>query len=135
MPRPKTLRLILGDQLNARHTWFEQPDKQVTFVLMEIRQETDYVTHHIQKVTAFFAAMRAFADHLRKLGHKVIYLKLDDPGNLQSIDANIATLLNRFKFARFEYLLPDEHRLDIQMRNITGALPVPVRASEISPFV
>jgi deoxyribodipyrimidine photolyase-related protein len=49
----KTLRLILGDQLNAAHSWFRQPDARVTYVIMEIRQETDCVKHHIQKVAAF----------------------------------------------------------------------------------
>ena len=53
MPNQKILRLILGDQLNEKHTWFKTPDKDVTYVLMEIRQETDYVKHHIQKVAAF----------------------------------------------------------------------------------
>ena len=53
MPKHKTLRLILGDQLNENHSWFKHPDKNVTYVLMEIRQETDYVAHHIQKVAAF----------------------------------------------------------------------------------
>jgi deoxyribodipyrimidine photolyase-related protein len=59
MPSQKILRLILGDQLNEKHSWFKTPDRQVTYVLMEIRQETDYVRHHIQKVAAFFAAMRS----------------------------------------------------------------------------
>jgi deoxyribodipyrimidine photolyase-related protein len=48
MPSQKILRLILGDQLNEKHSWFKTPDRQVTYVLMEIRQETDYVRHHIQ---------------------------------------------------------------------------------------
>jgi deoxyribodipyrimidine photolyase-related protein len=78
MPQQHTLRLILGDQLNENHDWFKQPDGNVTYVLMEIRQETDYVIHHIQKVAAFFAAMRAFAERLRELGHRVVYLALDD---------------------------------------------------------
>jgi deoxyribodipyrimidine photolyase-related protein len=38
MPKQKTLRLILGDQLNELHSWFQKPDKNVSFVLMEIRQ-------------------------------------------------------------------------------------------------
>ena len=58
MPKHTTLRLILGDQLNENHSWFKHPDKNVTYVLMEVREETDYVTHHIQKVAAFFAALR-----------------------------------------------------------------------------
>ena len=81
MPKQKTLRLILGDQLDELHAWFKTPDKNVTYVMMEIRQETDYVKHHIQKVAAFFAAMRAFSARLSKLGHTVIYIRLDDRQN------------------------------------------------------
>ena len=39
----KTLRLILGDQLNNNHSWFNSVDDSVTYVMMEIRSETDYV--------------------------------------------------------------------------------------------
>jgi len=44
-----TLRLILGDQLNSNHSWFQVVDDSVTYVMMEIRSETDYALHHIQK--------------------------------------------------------------------------------------
>ena len=57
----KTLRLILGDQLHGGHSWFNSPRKDVVYVMAEMRQETDYVTHHIQMVVAFFASMRKFA--------------------------------------------------------------------------
>ena len=135
MPRQKTLRLILGDQLNVNHSWFKKPDKSVTYVLMEIRQETDYVAHHIQKIAAFFAAMRAFAGCLRKLGHRVIYLKLDDPKNRQTIAGNITELLNQKKFTHFEYLLPDEYRLDLQLRDLAKILPVPIQATDTQHFL
>jgi len=79
-----TLRLLLGDQLHEQHHWFKQPDDSVLYVLMEIRPETDYVRHHIQKVVGFFAAMRAFADALSRAGHAVRYFHLDDPDNAQS---------------------------------------------------
>ena len=114
----KTLRLILGDQLNAFHSWFAQPDDRVTFVIMEVRQETDYVKHHIQKVAAFFAAMRAFSDHLQRQGHRVIYLRLDDRENRQTIRGNILHLIQTEGFRRFEYLLPDEYRLDVQLKDL-----------------
>jgi deoxyribodipyrimidine photolyase-related protein len=101
----KTLRLILGDQLNAAHSWFKNPDKRVTYVLMEIRQETDYVKHHIQKVAAFFAAMRTFADHLKVNGHRVFYLALDDPENRQTIRDNILHLIQSKSFTRLPFVL------------------------------
>jgi hypothetical protein len=46
------LRLILGDQLNSEHSWFKQIDHDTIYVLA-MRQETDYVKHHIQKWSRF----------------------------------------------------------------------------------
>jgi deoxyribodipyrimidine photolyase-related protein len=131
----KILRLILGDQLNSAHPWFKRPDDRVHYVIMEIRQETDYVTHHIQKVAAFFAAMRAFADHLRRQGHRVTYLRLDDPGNRQTIRDNVLQIIRSQGITRFEYLLPDEHRLDVQLNELSASLPVPCAAGDTAHFL
>ena len=135
MPRQKILRLILGDQLNEKHSWFKTPDRHVTYVMMEIRQETDYVKHHIQKVAAFFAAMRAFAKRLDALGHRVVYLTLDDSKNHQTIADNIADLIKKKKFTHFEYLLPDEYRLDVQLRDIVEKLPIPHQVADTEHFL
>ena len=59
----KTLRLILGDQLNSNHSWFKTVDDSVTYVMMEVRSETDYAHHHIQKVVGIFAAMQDFKNN------------------------------------------------------------------------
>ena len=48
-----TVRLILGDQLNAQHSWFNRVDDQVLYVIAELHQENTYVTHHVQKICAF----------------------------------------------------------------------------------
>ena len=79
------LRLLLGDQLNPEHSWFAASDPDVLYVLMEVRQETDYVLHHAQKILAIFAAMRDFARGLEAAGHRVRYLAIDDAANRQSI--------------------------------------------------
>lgn len=118
----KTLRLILGDQLNHQHSWFQQQDKEVVYIMMEVRQETDYVVHHIQKIIAFFVAMRTFADALKSAGHDVIYLRLDDSNNLQSIHHNIIATIQASDFEVFEYQLPDEYRVDEQLKNLAVAL-------------
>ena len=64
------LRLILGDQLNLDHSWYKVKDQNTIYVIYELRQETDYILHHIQKIVAFFSAMRAFAKALKSLGHQ-----------------------------------------------------------------
>lgn len=71
------LRLILGDQLNARHSWFQEKDPDTLYVIAELRQETDYVVHHVQKVCAFFAAMQQFAQALSTAAFNVLHLDLE----------------------------------------------------------
>ena len=112
-----TLRLILGDQLNPQHSWFRHSDAQVVYTLMEIRQETDYVLHHAQKILGIFAAMRAFARQLQATGHRVHYIAIDAVDNQQSLPDNLDVLLHRYQIGHFEYQLPDEWRLD-QQQNI-----------------
>lgn len=104
------LRLILGDQLNLQHPWIADGQEAV-YTLMEVRTETDYVVHHVQKIIAFFAAMRCFANHLEKLGHQVEYLKIDDPENLQSIPKNLEKIAHKYNCTEVELQLPDEYRM------------------------
>ena len=110
-----TLRLVLGDQLNMQHRWFTEVDDATVYVLMEVRQETDYVLHHAQKILAIFAAMRDLARQLREAGHRVHYLAIDDPSNLQAMPANIDALIEQYRATAFEYQAPDEWRLDQQL--------------------
>jgi len=119
-----TLRLILGDQLNHNHSWFKSKDPETLFVLMEVKQETGYVTHHVQKIVAFFLAMREFAGWLEERGHQVIYLQLDDAENTQSIPDNLSKLIKAKGISKFEYLLPDEYRLDKQMKEFSKSLEI-----------
>jgi deoxyribodipyrimidine photolyase-related protein len=120
----KTLRLVLGDQLNSQHSWYQKVDANTTYLLMEIRSETDYALHHVQKVLGFFAAMRTFAEHLQTQGHQVIYIKLNDAHNLQSFNKNCEALIAQHGFTHFEYQLPDEYRLDELLKIFTGQLNI-----------
>ena len=115
------VRLILGDQLDRSHSWFEVQDIDVLYVLMEVRQETDYAWHHIQKVLGFFGAMRRFAAQLLEGGHRVLYLSLDDPRNTQDIPGNLSWVLNQSGAFSFGYQLLDEYRLDEQLRTFASA--------------
>ena len=120
----KKLRLILGDQLNSQHSWFRETDSNVIYCIFEMRQETDYVTHHIQKVTGFFAAMRNFAKELKIANHAVIYFNINDKKNTQSLVENLTILIKENNIEKFEYLSPDEYRLDQQIKSFCKNLPI-----------
>lgn len=131
----KKIRLILGDQLNSNHSWFKTTDDSVTYVLMEIRTETDYALHHIQKIVGFFAAMQAFALDLKQKNHQVIYFHLNDSSNLQSFDKNIRHLIEKEKFTHFEYQLPDEYRLDQLLQTFCKTLSIATSVSDSEHFM
>ena len=107
------LRLILGDQLNINHSWFDNSEEECTYVMMEIKDETSYVLHHVQKILAIFSAMRSFSEQLKEKNFNVIYIKIDDKDNEHSFEKNIKKIVNKSNIKIFEYQQPDEYRLDL----------------------
>ena len=130
-----TLRLILGDQLDLSHSWFKKVDPKISYLMMEIRTETDYASHHIQKILAFFMAMRDFAGQLTAKGHKVIYIKVDDKSNKQDFFKNIQTIINNQEYKLIEYQEPDEYRLDEYFKDISKKLNIPLQICQSEHFM
>ena len=130
----KKLRLLLGDQLNSQHSWLEEVDENTIYLMAEMRQETDYVKHHIQKVVAFFLSMRNFAEDLKKAGHVVLYYKISDNENQQALEKVLLKVISENKIEKFEYQLPDEYRLDVQLKTICTALKIESEAFDTEHF-
>ncbi len=130
-----TLRLILGDQLNPEHSWFQTVDPNVQYTLMEQRSETDYVMHHAQKVIAIFAGMRDLARHLKAQGHSVHYIALDDTNNQHDFGKNLKILVKQITATHVQYQLPDEWGLDAQFKQLEAALGVPVEGVDSEHFI
>lgn len=128
------LRLILGDQLHENHSWFSTCDSNVIYLMAELDQEATYVTHHIQKLIGFFSAMRNFSDHLKDQGHRVHYVKISDRDNPHNLKDLINAALARFHAEKFEFQLPDEYRLDQQLREICADLHIPWEISDTEHF-
>jgi deoxyribodipyrimidine photolyase-related protein len=113
-----TLRLILGDQLNSRHSWFESQDSSVLYLIAELRQEATYAKHHVQKLCAFFLAMQNFSQHLIDRGHHVLHLTLDDTKTDADIESLITRIAHHYSVNEFQYQRPDEFRLLEQLENL-----------------
>ena len=128
------LRLILGDQLNINHSWFEKVDENTIYLMAELRQETDYVKHHIQKVVAFFMSMRHFANDLKEKNHNVIYFNINDENNTHNLQTIIEQCIKTHKIDKFEYQLPDEYRLDEQLKFICEGLSIASEFADTEHF-
>lgn len=129
-----TLRLILGDQLNASHSWYKQKDNNTLYVVAELHQEASYTRHHIQKIQAFFAAMRAFANALQAAGHAVLHLTLDDTAQYPTLPDLLTHLSKTYDIQAVEYQQPDEYRLSTQLAEFTQSLLMPTRCVETEHF-
>lgn len=133
--KTRTLRLILGDQLNHAHSWFKERADSATYLMMEVHAESEYVKHHIQKVIAFFLAMRAFADELQSKGFKVIYITLDDRDNSRSLEGNIKRIIESGNYSSFEYQQPDEYRVSENLKALCKTLSVQNRCVSSEHFL
>ena len=127
--RYRELRWLLGDQTNHNHSWFDSADSDVLYVIAELRQETDYVRHHVQKICAFFAAMEAFAGWLKERDHHVLHLTLDDTAEYEQLPDLISSLCRKYQVSHFSYQRPDEYRLLAQLREIK--LPDTINCKEV----
>lgn len=134
MKAHKVIRLVLGDQLNPDHSWFKVQNANAIYLMAEMRQETDYAVHHIQKVVGFFAAMRNFAKVLEQQGHQVVYLSLDHPENKHTITHNVKAQIQKHKAQSFEYQEPDEYRLDTELKTLCNTLELPCKCFSTEHF-
>ncbi|WP_064435835.1 cryptochrome/photolyase family protein [Pseudoalteromonas neustonica] len=132
----KILRFIFGDQLNANHTWYKEENQaQYLYVIAELKQETNYVKHHIQKVAAFFSAMENFASALKKSQLNVLHLTLDDTQHDESITTLLKRLAEQYQCQEIQYQYPDEYRLYQQMQQLESHISLKISACDSEHFL
>ena len=130
------LRLLLGDQLNYEHSWYKEEEQgDVCYFMAEMRQETDYTKHHIQKVVGFFSSMRNFSSWLKEKGKLVVYYQLDHEKNKQDLVGNLEQIIKNNKITKFEYQLPDEYRLDLQLKEFCEKLSIEFEVFDTEHFL
>ena len=129
------LRLILGDQLNINHSWFKEKEEDTLYVLIELHQEAQYVVHHIQKIVAFFSAMRHFSQQLKNAGHEVMYFDINSEASKKTLSENLKILIKEKNISKFEYLLPDEHRLDRELHLFCEQIGIPTASYDTEHFL
>ncbi len=119
------LRLILSDQLNLNHSWFQAKSDDVMYVMMETRQELEFVCLHRQKQLGILANMREFSKQIRSQGHNIQYIYLDEPTNEQQLDWNLLHLLSEYHVSKFEFQQADEYSTHAMMQQFVSSLDIP----------
>ncbi len=109
---PRHLVLVLGDHLNARSAAFDGFDPASDAVWMaEVGEESTHVWSHQARIALFLTAMRHFCDALRERGLTVHYRRLDDPGNAETLDAELTATVRRLRPERMIVVEPGEWRV------------------------
>ena len=130
------LRLILGDQLSHQIASLRDINIDTDIVLMaEVSAEVTYVKHHKRKIAFLFAAMRHFAEELRRAGTNVIYRRLDDQNNGGSLESELKQVIASRKISKLVLTMPGEYRLMQIMRSWQSTLDVAVELREDDRFL
>jgi deoxyribodipyrimidine photolyase-related protein len=135
MSATHTLRLVLGDQLHIRHSWFQCVDPAVVYLFAEVRSETDYVVHHIQKVACIFAAMRAFAQELSDKGHRILYQRITDVDARATLGDVLRHYIDVVKPTSVQVMQADEWRVDQHLQQTAALLTVPLEMVSSEHFL
>nr|WP_295074790.1 cryptochrome/photolyase family protein [uncultured Roseateles sp.] len=112
MSRLRHLVLVLGDQLDLDAAAFDGFDpKQDAVWMAEVAEESTQVWSSKQRSALFLAAMRHFAEALHAAGRPLHYRRLDDPGNLGSLAAELQSTLAALRPQRVLMTAPGDWRV------------------------
>ena len=110
--------VVFGDQLTDRQPAFDAVETGSDVVLMvEVREEATHVPSHKQRTALFFAAMRHFALELMDKGHRVRYVRLDDPNNTHTFTGEVGRALKMYGASGVHATHPGEHRVMKMVRS------------------
>ena len=126
-----TLRLILGDQLNAAISSLSDVDANNDIIWMcEVWDEATYVKHHKKKIAFIFSAMRHFANELTEKGYKVHYTKLEDAENAGSFYGEVVRAIELYKPSKVIVTEASEYRVLKDMEGWQLGVPVEIRPDD-----
>lgn len=130
------LVLVLGDQLSPTLSSLQAADPATDRVLLvEVREETNYVRHHKKKIAFLFSAMRHFAQWLRDDGWNVDYVTLTEPSNSGTLTGELARAIDRVSPNRVLVTEPGEWRVRQAMENWQDQFGLPVEVLQDDRFI
>ena len=130
MSRLRTLVVVLGDQLDLEAAAFDGFDPAQDAVWMaEVDEESTHVWSSKQRIALFLAAMRHFAQALQAAGRPLHYRRLDDPGNLGSLAAELQATLAKLAPQRVVMTAPGDWRVWQSLQAVVegGGLALEIR--------
>lgn len=138
MSGPRTLVLVLGDQLDLNAAAFDGFDPTHDAVWMaEAKEESTHVWSSKQRIALFLSAMRHFAQALRKAGRPLHYHRLDEPGAMgkgDSLAAKLRADLLALAPQRVLMTAPGDWRVWQQLKTVVDAAGLTLEIREDRHF-
>lgn len=124
------LVVVLGDQLDAESSALDGYDVHRDVIWMaEVAEESEHVWTSKPRIALFLSAMRHFRDSQRKLGRRVHYVELDQPGNTQTLVGELLRAVAALKPDRIVMTEAGEWRVQEALTTAArrAGLPLEVR--------
>jgi deoxyribodipyrimidine photolyase-related protein len=120
------LRVVLGDQLSPGLAALRDLAPGDSVLMAEVMGECSYVPHHAKKLVLVLSAMRHFAEALALRGVALDYVRLDAPGNTQSLRGEVVRAAARHHPDKIIVTEPGEWRVLADARGWGEAVGCPV---------
>jgi deoxyribodipyrimidine photolyase-related protein len=131
----KRLIIVLGDQLNKVSSALSDFDFEKDIIWMaEVAEESTHITSSKQRTVLFLSAMRHFAEELKASGYPLIYTKLDDPKNTQSLTGELEKAIQQSKPQRLVMTAPGEWRVLQLIRQVAQQQQLPLDVRDDTHF-
>ncbi|MES2633085.1 MAG: cryptochrome/photolyase family protein [Pseudomonadota bacterium] len=135
MKMPRSLVLVLGDQLDLDAAGFDGFDPALDAVWMaEVARESTHVWSSKQRTALFLSAMRHFAARLRQAGRPLHYTRLEDADNAGSLGAQLKADLLRLKPTQLIMTAPGDWRVLQDIKAVAAAIELPLDVREDRHF-
>lgn len=123
----RNLIVVLGDQLNAESSAFDDIDEIHDLVWMaEATSESTHVWSHKARIAIFLCAMRHFRDLLKSRGWRLDYTQLDDTSPLPSLEEGLIRALQTHQPERIIMVRPGAWRILETFASIAKQFSIPL---------
>jgi deoxyribodipyrimidine photolyase-related protein len=131
----RTLLVVFGDQLAPRAGVLQELDaERDALLLVEVEGESRHVPSGKQRTVLFLSAMRHFSLEQARTGRRVHHVRLDEPGNAQSLRAELERQVERLAPERLLVVQPGEWRVLRAVEELAERTGVPVAIREDPHF-
>lgn len=132
----RNLIIVLGDQLNANSSAFDDFDRECDVVQMaEVAEESTHVWTHKARIVMFLASMRHFYQALLKRKYIIRYRKLDDKINRGSLAAELEATVKELVPEKLIVTQPGEWRVRNLLVHVSKKLKIELEIREDRHFL